>query len=434
MSKPRHAVVIGAGIVGVCAALHARARGWDVTVIDPRGVAGGASGGNAGIIAVSECVPVGTPGTLRSVPRMLLSRDGPLRIRPGYFPRLLPWLLRMLMASTPAKVEQLSIALSGILGQALPAHKELAAPAGVSASIVRSGWLKAFETETSFSGSAGDFDLMRRRAVACEELDPAGIARLDPALNGHFARAVFHPDCHHVGNPQDYVRALGEHLLQLGAARIADEVLGFETQGGRVKGVRMRGGFLAADAVVVAAGAWSKHMAAMLGCNVPLDTERGYHLMLDASACPIKLRHPLYWAEKAIVIAPMGHLLRVTSSVEFAGLEAKPDYDLVLRCLPHVQRLLPGVRLVPDSTWLGFRPSIPDSLPVIGPVPGMANAILAFGHGHLGLTLGPVTGKLVGALLDGEAPAIPLEPFSPARFRRRARTAKARTTPSRASN
>ena len=426
MNKARHAVVIGAGIVGVSAALHAHERGWDVTVIDPRGVAGGASSGNAGVIAVSECVPVGTPGTIKSVPRMLLSRDGPLHIRPGYFPRLLPWLLQMLMASTPAKVEQLSIALASILEQALPAHQDLAAQAGVHGSLVRSGWLKAYESEASFRGSAADYDLMRRRGVACDELDAAGIARLDPALEGHFARAVFHPECHHVGNPQVYVRALGDHLMRQGATYLADEVVGLDVQGGRVTGVRTREHLIPADAVVVAAGAWSKQMAAMLGCNVPLDTERGYHLMLDASACRIKLQRPLYWAEKTIVIAPMGDLLRVTSSVEFAGIDAKPDYELVLRCLPHVQRLLPGVRLVPDSAWLGFRPSIPDSVPVIGLVPGMANAVLAFGHGHLGLTLGPVTGKLVGALLDGEVPAISLDPFSPARFGRRATPAKAR--------
>lgn len=416
MAKPRRAIVIGGGAVGVSAALHARMRGWDVTLIDPRGVAGGASSGNAGVLAVSECVPVGTPGTIRSVPRMLASRDGPLHIRPAYFPRLLPWLLRMLVASTPSRVEELSFALASILEGAVAAHEELAGPAGVRGSIVPTGWLKGFETEAGFRGSAADFALMRRRGIACDELDGNGIARLDPALKGRFARAVFHPGCCHVGNPHTYVRALGDHLLRLATACLADEVTGFDLTGGVVSGVRTRTQSIPADAVVVAAGAWSKPLAAMLGCKVPLDTERGYHMMLDARDCETKLQHPLYWADKSIVISPMGDLLRVTSSVEFAGLQAEPDFDLVLRNLPHVERLLPGIRLVPDSTWLGFRPSIPDSLPVIGPVPGVANALLAFGHGHLGLTLGPVTGKIVGAMLDGEAASIPTAPFSPSRF------------------
>lgn len=419
-AKPRHVVIIGAGIVGVSTALHARMRGWDVTVVDPRGVAGGASGGNAGVIAVSECVPVGTPATIRSVPRMLLSRDGPLRIRPGYIPRLFPWLWRMLLASSPRRVEQLSLALASILNGSFAAHEELASAAGVRHTIVRTGWLKAFETEGGFSASRGDFDLMRRRGVACDELDAAGIARLEPAVGGHFAKAVFHPDCQHVGEPMSYVRALGEHMVRVGANWHQGEVQGFDIQGGQVRAVRVAGEAIAADAVVLAAGAWSKHLASQLGCRIPLDTERGYHMMLDASACKLKLRTPLYWAEKAVVLAPMADSVRVTSSVEFAGLEAEPDFDLVLRCLPDVQKMLPGIRLRPGSTWLGFRPSIPDSLPVIGPAPGISNAFCAFGHGHLGLTLGPVTGKLVGALLDAEPTLVPIDSFSPSRFGHRA--------------
>jgi D-amino-acid dehydrogenase len=225
------------------------------------------------------------------------------------------------------------------------------------------------------------------------------------------------------------VRAIGEHLLSMGVDWRQDEVHGFDTRGGQVTAVRMGGESIAADAIVLAAGAWSKQLAAQLGCSIPLDTERGYHMMLDASRCKLKLQAPLYWAEKAIVLAPMADSVRVSSSVEFAGLEAKPDFDLVLRSLPDVQRLLPGIELRPDSTWLGFRPSIPDSLPVIGPAPGVSNAFLAFGHGHLGLTLGPVTGKLVGALLDGGLPLVPIDAFSPARFERHRMHNKAPASP-----
>lgn len=417
MPKKPHVIVIGAGAVGVSAALHASSRGWRVTVIDPRGIAGGASSGNAGVLAVSECAPVGSPATIKSVPRMLLSRNGPLHIRPTYFPRILPWLVRMLLASTPSKVEALSVALASLLDQAIDAHKELAGLAGARHHIVRSGWLKAFETDASFHAAASDFNVMRRRHVVCDELDSAAIERLEPALSGRFARAIFHPDCHHVGDPKVYVSALGQHLLEKGADCVTEEVLGFDVQGQKVRAVRTSHGALTADKFIVAAGAWSRSLASMLGCKIPLDTERGYHVMLDASACQKRLHHPLYWAEKSIVIAPMGDLLRVTSSVEFAGLEGAPDFDLVLRCIPDVQKLLPGARLIPNSTWLGFRPSMPDSIPVIGNAPGIENAILAFGHGHLGLTLGPITGKLVGSLLDDEPSPVSLAPFSPARFR-----------------
>lgn len=415
-SKPRRLVVVGAGIVGVSAALHARTRGWNVVLIDLRGIGGGASSGNAGVLAVSECVPVGTPGTIRSVPKMLLSRDGPLHIRPRYFPHLLPWLLRMLLASAPRKVEQLSAALAAILEQALPAHQELAEAAGVQSRIVRSGWLKAFESERSFTAAQPDFALMRRHGVACDELDGGAIARLEPSLALPFAKAVFHPDCHHVGDPLTYLQALGQHLLKNGIEWRTEEVQGFETRAGRVTAVRTTEATVAADAVVIACGAWSKHLAAQLGCAIPLDTERGYHMMLDAGGCKARLQRPVYWAEKSIVISPMGDSVRVTSSVEFAGLKAEPDFDLVLHCLPDVQRLLPGMQLRPGSAWLGFRPSIPDSLPVIGQVSAESNAVLAFGHGHLGVTLGPITGKLVGQLISAEEPSVPLAPFSPSRF------------------
>lgn len=415
----RHVVVVGGGAVGVGCALYARRRGWNVTLVDPRGIAGGASRGNAGVLAVSECVPIGSLSTLRGVPGMLLSRDGPLHIRPQYFPRLLPWLLRMLAVSTPRQVARISAALADLLREAVAAHVELAQAAGVHDRIVRSGWLKAYEHASRFQAAADEYALMRSRGVSCEELDNDGIARLDPVLDGRFEKAIFHPECHHVGDPQAYVRALGERLSAEGARIVSAEVQEIELRAGRVVGVRTSAGTIAADALVVAAGAWSKQLAASLGCEIPLDTERGYHMMLDASNCPIRLQRPLYWAEKSIVLAPMGDAVRVTSSVEFAGIDAPPDYELVLRFVADVERLLPGVRLIPGHTWLGFRPSMPDSMPVIGAAPDVPNAFLAFGHGHLGVTLGAITGKLVGSLLDGETPAISLAPFAPSRFRLR---------------
>jgi D-amino-acid dehydrogenase len=324
--------------------------------------------------------------------------------------------MRMLWASTPSKVEQASKVLAELLDLALAAHHELAREAGVDGDLVRSGWLKVFEDERGFAAAQPEFDVMRRRGVRCDELDGAGIRGLEPSLGLPFSKGIFHAECHHVGDPLLYVQALGRLALHRGLKWRAEEVHGFDTSGGRVTAVQAAHGPIKADAVVIATGAWSKALAAMLGCTVPLDTERGYHMMLDTAECAVQLTRPVYWAEKSIVLSPMGGRVRVTSSVEFAGLKADPDFDLVLRCLPDVQRLLPGAALVPGSTWLGFRPSMPDSLPVIGPVPELSNAVLAFGHGHLGLTLGPITGKLVCDALDGEGAPKVLAPFKPARF------------------
>jgi D-amino-acid dehydrogenase len=414
----RHVVIVGAGMVGVSCALHATQRGWRATVVDPRGIAGGASSGNAGVIAISECLPIGSPDTLSAVPSMLLSKDGPLHIRPTYFPKLLPWLLRMLAVSTPGEVERLSAILATILGRSLDAHVELAGAAGVRERIRRTGWLKAYQTDAAFKAASAQFYAMRRHGVECEELDSAGIAEVEPAAAGRFSRGILHPECHQVGEPRSYIQALTDYLIASGGSIRTDEVIGFGGEGRDITSVKTRGGDIPGDAVVLAAGAWSRDLAAQLGCKVPLDTERGYHMMLDASACENKLRRPLYWAEKSIVLSPMNDSVRVTSSVEFAGLHAKPRYDLVRRHLAAVTNLLPGAMLRTGSDWLGFRPSMPDSLPVIGTSPRFKNAHLAFGHGHLGITMGPITGKLVGCLLDGAPVDIDLAPFSPERFHR----------------
>jgi D-amino-acid dehydrogenase len=414
----RHVVIVGAGMVGVSCALHALRRGWRVTVVDPRGIAGGASSGNAGVIAVSECMPIGSPSTLSSVPRMLLSRNGPLHIRASYFPKLLPWLACMVAVSTPREVDRLSHALAGMLAKCIEAHKELAAEAGMLDRIRKTGWLKAYESDATFQAAWPQFEAMRRRGVECMELDRDGIGQFEPALAGRFTRAVLHPLCHQVGEPRSYVQALADHFVAAGGRFQRDEVTGFTTDGQRVASVRTMGGNIEADAVVLAAGAWSRGLAAQLGCEVPLDTERGYHMMLDVSRCSMRLQRPLYWGERSIVLSPMGESVRVTSSVEFAGLHARPDYELVRRHLRAVTELLPGAAQQSGSEWLGFRPSMPDSLPVIGTSPRWRNAHLSFGHGHLGITMGPITGRLVGALLDGTPPGMDLAPFSPERFRR----------------
>jgi D-amino-acid dehydrogenase len=414
-ARRKRLVIAGAGIVGICCGIFAQRKGWEVTLVDPRGLGLAASSGNAGVVAVSECVPIGTPGTIASVPRMLLSADSPLQIRLRYLPRLLPWLARMALASTPAKVESASIALAGILDKALDAHFSVADPAGVRSSITPTGWLKVFETASAFDAAQGDFDLMRRRGIACDVMDAEAIARQEPGLASIFKHAVFHPACHHVGDPGIYVGALGKHFIGSGGKSVKAEVAGFRVSQGKVDGVLTDAGLFEADAVVVAAGAWSRRLAGQLGAKVPLDTERGYNMMLETPVGQ-PLRGPVYWAERSIVMSPMGKAVRVTSSVEFAGLNAAPDYSQVLKSVQHVRRALPALAPEPSSTWLGFRPSMPDSLPVIGRVPKFTNAFLAFGHGHLGLTLGPVTGRLIADALGNERTELDLAPFSPDRF------------------
>lgn len=415
-SKSKSVVVIGAGIVGVSCGLHLQSRGYRVTLLDPRGLGNGASHGNAGVLANSECLPMATPGTLRRVPRMLLSRDGPLHIRPAYLPAILPWLLRFLASSTPTRVRQISGALSALLETSIEEHRTLAAPAGVAGSIKQTGWLKVYESVEAFDRARPDYAAMRHRGVSCEELGPDEILAREPALAPIFKRAIFHPDCHHVGDPGLYTAALGAHLVRLGAALRQEEALGFKIQDGSVVGVMTGSGAIVADAVVVACGAWSRRLAGQLGERIPLDTERGYNVMLPNSAGP-RLQTPVLWTDRSVVLSQMPEGIRMTSSVEFAGLDAAPDYRTLNRLARDVRRAIPSASVEVESRWLGFRPSMPDSLPVIGPTRAHDNCFLAFGHGHLGLTLGPITGRLIADCMEGKASTIDLSPYSPERFR-----------------
>ncbi len=412
---PAAVAVIGAGIVGISCGLHLQSRGYRVTLLDPLGFANGASFGNSAIIANSECLPVATPGTLRRVPSMLLSRDGPLHIRPAYLPALLPWLARFVMASRPARVRQISMALSALLRPSVEEHQHLATRAGVADRIRSTGWLKAYESVRAFEHARPDYEAMREQGVTCEELGADEILAREPALAPIFLRAIFHPGCHHVGDPHAYAAALGACLLRGGATLREETVTGFSFRDDAVAGVTTANGTVAADVIVVACGAWSKLLAAQLGERVPLDTERGYHAMFSAPGSP-QLHGPVYWADRSLILSPMAGGVRLTSSVEFGGLSAPADYSHLNRLAADVRRALPSASAEVNSRWLGFRPSMPDSLPVIGATRRHANCFLAFGHGHLGLTLGPVTGRLVADLVEGRPTGMPMAPYAPARF------------------
>jgi D-amino-acid dehydrogenase len=407
--------VVGAGIVGISCCLHLLNRGHRVTVLDPRGIGNGASYGNSAIIANSEVLPVATAGTLRRVPSMLLSRSGPLHIRPAYLPTLLPWLASFVAASRPARVRDISAALAALLRPAAEEHRHLASLAGVASSIRATGWLKVYETAQAVARARPGYDAMRELGVVCEELASDEIRAREPALAPIFSRAVFHPHCHHVGPPGAYTEALGTWALQQGASFRQASVTGFSFRDGAVDGVVTSAGSVAAESVVVACGAWSRPLAAQLGEDVPLDTERGYHAMLSTADGP-QLNSPVYWTERSVILSPMPGGIRMTSSVEFAGLHAPPDYTHIDRLAAGVRRALPSASTVPNSRWLGFRPSMPDSLPVIGRARRHPNCLLAFGHGHLGLTLGPVTGRLVADLLEDRATGIDMAPYEPGRF------------------
>lgn len=413
-NEPRHVAVIGAGIVGVCTALWLQRDGHRVTLFDPRGVGEGASKGNASVIAVESCVPVATPGILTRVPGMLMDPLGPLAIRWSYLPRLAPWLVRFVRASTPSRVEAISIALRSILARALDSYDPLVKEAGAAEMIRRTGWLGVYESEASFAAAKPLLDLQRRRGVRMEALAPEEIRQFEPALAPIYRRAVYYPENAYVVDNYRLVQMLAESVIRGGGELRREAVTGFAFAAGGPSHVRTESGAQAVDAVVIAAGAWSKELTRQLGHRVPLDTERGYHVMLPEPG--VMPRLPIYSGDYSFAVTPLEHGLRFAGTVELGGLAAPPNYARARVLLERGKRMFPSLRDSGMTQWMGFRPSMPDSVPVISASPRHRNAFFAFGHGHVGLTLAAVTGRLVADLVAGRDPGIDMAPFRVDRF------------------
>jgi D-amino-acid dehydrogenase len=415
---PRPVVVIGAGIVGLCCATYLQRDARKVVVLDPGGPGEGASYGNAGGLNGSSIVPVAMPGVLAKVPHWLLDPEGPLSIRLRYLPQLLPWLYRFVRAGRPELVREQARALRGLLAPTVDMHRELAASAGAADLIQRSGLLIVYRSDATFAADAEANRLRADNGVKIDELNQDELRQIEPALSPAYTRARFISENGYVRNPLRLSRTLAEALVANGGEIRRERAEGFAFADGKVEAVLTSTGRIPAAAVVLAAGAHSKPLAAQLGEKVPLDTERGYHAMIRAPEVAPRL--PIMDAEAKFVATPMEQGLRMAGTVEFAGLEAPPDWRRARILLRHGQAMFPGLpRTVSEdrvALWMGFRPSMPDSLPVIGPTRRYPNAFLAFGHGHVGLIGAPMTGRSIADLVAGRPPAIDLAPFGAARF------------------
>ena len=410
--------IIGAGVVGLCCAIHLQRLGHRVEVLDPRDPGEGASLGNAGIIAVSEVFPLARAATLRQVPRMLFDPIGPLAVRCRYAPYIAPWLIRFVAASRPSEVRRITRALASLLAPAIEAWRDMVQACGVEHGLVSQGWLRLSTTRRGLEMAALDAELQRELGVRVDILGTADIRDLEPALAPIFAGGVFFPDAGNLTSPLGMMRAMAAHVVQNGGVIERREASRVEIVDGQPTVADVSGTRTAYDRVIIAAGAWSRRLVRTLGLDVPLDTERGYHVMLPTPSQ--SLRRPVTVPNPGYTLVQMEDGMRLTTGVEFAGLSAPPDFRHIRRMIKRAQDGLPGLSPHPLSEWLGFRPSMPKSMPVIGPVPRCPQVILAFGHGHLGLTLGPVTGGLVGAILAGRMPRIDLTPFLPMHSVRRA--------------
>jgi len=414
----RRIAVIGAGMVGVCAASWLQRDGHTVVLIEPGNPGEGASFGNAGCFNGSSVTPVAMPGVIRNVPRWLMDPLGPLSLRWSYLPSILPYLLRFIRAGTPENVRAQARALRPLIAPTVPLVRELAREAGAEALIHQRGHLYVYRSDEALAKDGLAWALRRENGVEIDEFDADELRQLEPSLSRDYVRGLLVCENGHTSNPFGLVSALVEHFRRNGGEIARARAVGFRLDGRRLAAIRTDAGDLPADAAVVCAGAHSKPLAAGLGDRVPLETERGYHLMIrDPEAMP---RIPTADADGKFVATPMDTGLRFAGTVELAGLDAPPDWRRARILLEQGRRMLPGLAASHAeeriSVWMGHRPSLPDSLPVLGPSSASPDVIYAFGHGHVGMTAAPMTGKIVADLIAGRPAPIEIAPFAPGRF------------------
>jgi D-amino-acid dehydrogenase len=418
-------VVIGGGVVGICTALYLQRSGRRVTVVEPNAPGSGASGHNGGVFNVGECMPTGTPGVLRSIPRMLVDPKSALVFRYRYLPRLAPWLVRFIRASGPDRVETISASLQRLTARGMDGYRPLIDGTEAGTLVSPGGLLMAYVSERSFARDAYGRGLRERRADNFEVLGDAEIAGLDPVLAGRFCRAVYRPAPHFTFESEQLVGLLAKQFADQGGVIHRSAAGRIVLTSGRARGVATESGQITGDSLVIAAGAWSRRFTRQLGFDVPLEAERGYGLYLPHGR--LRLRRPVIICDNNVSVSNVGSGVQLTGVDELAGADTAARYSVTERLIHGVKIAFPDLDAREAVPWMHCRPSMPDSLPVIGTAPGHPNVYLAFGHGHKGFGLGGITGSLVRQLIDGEPPSLDLEPYSPLRFsgRRRRRAGRA---------
>ena len=406
--------IIGAGIVGVATAAYLRRDGHDVTIVDMRPPGEYCSFGNAGILSPGSCVPLALPGIHWKVPGYLADPMGPLMIRWGYLPKAAPWLLRFLAASRPKRVEQVADALRPLIRQTFDAYEPLVKHAGVSDLIRQTGYVVAYEKRASYVGDSLAWKLRRDRGVIVEELDEAGLKARVPQLSGRYEAGLYLPEQGYVANPERLTKAIAAQFERDGGVVLRREVRDIEVGADGPRALITDDGRVPVETLVICAGSHSNEFTSKLGDRVPLEAERGYHVTYSDPRFTLPL--PVFMPEHKFFITPMEMGLRIAGQTEFAGIHAEPDYGRADILAKQMERVFPGISEADATKWMGRRPSMPDSLPVIGRSTRFANAYYAFGHGHVGLCSGAPTARIVADLIAGRRPSIDVTPYSAARF------------------
>ncbi|AEH85744.1 NAD(P)/FAD-dependent oxidoreductase [Mesorhizobium opportunistum] len=406
--------IIGGGIIGICAAALLAEAGRDVTVFDRTGICEETSSGNAAAFAFSDVLPLAHKGMIRQLPKWLADPLGPLSIPPAYLPRLLPWLIRFWRAGAPEKYEASLTTQAGMMKLAEAEWMGLLDRSGTRSMLREDGSLELYESEGEFQAGLSGWAARERFGIGFRHVEGKDLATLQPGLSPRFVKGTFVPGWKTVADPKLLGKAVWAYAQSKGArfqmARI-DRVAA-DQDGATL--TLADGSTRRARQLVIAAGAWSHLLARQLGDRIPLETERGYNTTLPPGAFDVK--RMLIFSGHGFVITPLETGLRVGGAVELGGIERPPNYARSRTLLRKAQKFLPGLDPSGGREWMGFRPSLPDSVPVIGKAQGSRPVVYAFGHGHLGLTQAAATGRLIRGLVLGQTPPVDLAPFSPQRF------------------
>ncbi len=406
--------VIGAGIIGTALAYTLQRRGRDVVLIERDAPGKGTSFGNMASIAVTEFMPASRPSVWRQIPGWMMDPEGPVRVRPSYMPKLVPWFLRFIAASRPAKLraleEQGAALCKRVYDDLLPLLRET----GLEHELTEEGCLSLYTDDAEFRADREHIEILERFGFPHEVIGRQAIKALEPEISDKIGLAVLFPQNRSMRDPYRLVVKLAEAFTGLGGGIVKGEVVSFE-RSEAMKSVILRDGRrIAADDVVICAGAYTARLSKMLGEPMPLETERGYHTQIMSPG--IAMRHSIIWPAKAFMVTPTAGGIRVGGTVEMAGLDAAPDYRRSKVTVRRAQEALPNLKHENYTEWMGHRPAFPDTVPVMSASAKTRGLFYATGHGHLGLTYAATSARLMADLITGVTPPIDMRPYRVDRF------------------
>jgi D-amino-acid dehydrogenase len=412
---PDRIIIVGGGVVGIATAALLAEAGHNVTVIDRSGLAEETSKGNAAALAFSDIMPLASPKILLRAPKWLLDPLGPLTIRPSYLPRLTPWLWQFWKASLPSRYRASIETQTALMRLAETEMMALVDRAGIAGMVRHDGSLELYESEAELNAASTGWRQREQAGIAFEHVRGQRLVELQPGLSPRFVAGTFVPGWKTVSEPQAFALALWAHAQRCGATFEKAEIAGLErSEAG--PSVRLADGTTrGADRIVICAGAWSTRLInPVTRLRIPLDTERGYNTTLPKGA--FDLKRQLIFGNHGFVMTPLSTGVRVGGAVELGGLDLPPNYARSKSMLEKAATFLPGLKTTGGVEWMGFRPSLPDSLPVIGTLPEDPSILLGFGNGHLGLTQAAAMGRLIADLAGDRTPSIDIIACRPDRF------------------